>query len=152
MNASSDCRACTRVTGQAKLCNVPGWLAKRVLTRAITCCVVASGANVVRAGTHTGVALGPVLAMNQRLTDGTAHARVEEVCSIIGAELGCRADEAPKALTDWARTQGLPDLAAQGLNRADHSGVAEAALSASSMKGNPVLPSVADLQEVLAEA
>ena len=103
-------------------------------------------------GAICGALLGPVLAMNLRLTGGTVRARVGEVCGLIAGVLGGTAEEAPARLADWAKAQGLPGLAAQGLRARDHAAVAEAALQASSMKGNPVQPSVADLVQVLEAA
>jgi alcohol dehydrogenase class IV len=103
-------------------------------------------------GAICGTLLGPVLAMNRQLTGGAPRDRVDEVCSLIAQVLGGSADNAPQRLADWARAMGLPGLAAQGLSPADHAAVAEAAQSASSMRGNPVVPSVNDLRAVLAEA
>lgn len=100
-------------------------------------------------GAICGALLGPVLAMNRRLAPGP---RVEEVCGLIAGVLGCGAAEAPARLAAWARAEGLPGLAEQGLRPADHRAVAEAALEASSMKGNPVQPSAADLIAVLEAA
>ena len=45
---------CARVTGQAKLSSRPGCAAKRVLTRAITSRVTASGSKQARGGTRPG--------------------------------------------------------------------------------------------------
>lgn len=103
-------------------------------------------------GAICGALLGPVLAMNLRLTEGAARARVAEVCALIAGVLGGTAEEAPARLARWAKAQGLPGLAAQGLRVADHAAVAGASLQASSMKGNPVQPSVADLIGVLEAA
>lgn len=100
-------------------------------------------------GSICGALLGPVLAMNLRLAPGL---RVREVCGLIAGVLGGAQDEAPARLAGWALAQGLPGLAAQGLRAGDHREVAEAALQASSMKGNPVQPSVAELIAVLEAA
>lgn len=101
-------------------------------------------------GAICGALLGPVLAMNRRLVPDPA--RIEAVCELIAEVLGCRPAEAPARLADWARGCGLPGLAAQGLDRAHHAQVARDALESSSMKGNPVMPSVDQLCAVLAEA
>lgn len=103
-------------------------------------------------GAICGALLGPVLAMNLRLTKGAARGRASEVCGLIAGVLGGAAEEAPARLAQWAKAQGLPGLAAQGLRAGDHAAVAEASLQASSMKGNPVQPSVADLIGVLEAA
>lgn len=100
-------------------------------------------------GAICGALLGPVLAMNRARTSGDARTRVDQVCAILGQGLGVAAADAPTALTDWARTAGLLRLADLGLDPKDHAAVAEASLSASSMKGNPVPLPVADLVAVL---
>jgi alcohol dehydrogenase class IV len=56
------------------------------------------------------------------------------------------------ALEDWIHGAGLPRLSALGLNPADHRAVAEAALSASSMKANPVPLDARDLEAILGAA
>ena len=103
-------------------------------------------------GAICGALLGPVLAMNRDLTTGAARARVDQVCDIVAEVLGGRPDTAPATLRNWAQDQGLPDLRGQGLDPGLHANVAEAALSSSSMKGNPVTPPVEALRRVLTEA
>ncbi len=110
---------------------------------------VIGGRTAATHGAICGALLGPVLAMNRRLAPGP---RVEEVCGLIAGVLGGAAAEAPARLAAWARAEGLPGLADQGLRAPDHREVAEAALQASSMKGNPVQPSVAELIAVLEAA
>jgi len=101
-------------------------------------------------GAICGVLLGPVLQMNrQRIGPG---GRLDEVCAALADGLGGSATDAPQRLADWARAEGLPDLTQQGLAPGDYRAVAQAALSASSMKANPVALSVADLESVLAAA
>ncbi len=103
-------------------------------------------------GAVCGALLGPVLALNRARATGPAAARLDEVCHLIAATLGGGVDEAPATLARWASGAGLPGLTAQGLAPEDHAQVAEAALTASSMKGNPVALSPADLMELLAMA
>lgn len=103
-------------------------------------------------GAICGALLGPVLAMNRARTQGAARARVDQVCAILGAGLGVSSDDAPGALTVWARAAGLPRLVDLGLDPATHGAVAEASLAASSMKGNPVPLSLSDLAAVLDQA
>jgi alcohol dehydrogenase class IV len=103
-------------------------------------------------GAICGALLGPVLAMNRARTEDAARARVDQVCAILGAGLGVSPDDAPTALTTWARAAGLPRLVDLGLEPDSHSAVAEASLSASSMKGNPVPLSLPDLAAVLDQA
>lgn len=101
-------------------------------------------------GAICGALLGPVLAMNR--DHAPDPARAQEVCAEIAQVLDCGAAEAPQALARWARACGLPGLTAQGLAPDRHGAVAEAALSSSSMKGNPFLPAPAQLREILLAA
>jgi alcohol dehydrogenase class IV len=103
-------------------------------------------------GAICGALLGPVLAMNRRLAAGAARARLDAACASLAAVLGGSAEDAPDALAAWARDAGLPTLAAMGLPPADHAAVAEAALTASSTRGNPVHVTSADLAAALAAA
>lgn len=103
-------------------------------------------------GAICGTLLGPVLQMNRNRCSGDARARIDKVCSLLSEELGCSAEDAPRALQRWAKAQGLPGLSALGLRAEDHGAVAEASQSASSMKGNPVALSVADLGQILQAA
>jgi alcohol dehydrogenase class IV len=98
-------------------------------------------------GAICGVLLPHVVAANRaRVAD---KAKLDQVCALIGAALGVSVDNAPMALARWARGQGLPSLTGLGLQVADHSGVAQMALGASSMKGNPVALTVQDLCDVM---
>ncbi|HOZ34215.1 MAG TPA: iron-containing alcohol dehydrogenase, partial [Tabrizicola sp.] len=100
-------------------------------------------------GAICGALLGPVLAANRAATSGAALARVDEVCAMLAGVLGCGVSEAPQALQDWAQAAGLPDLAALGVRAEMHAEIAQASVSASSMKGNPVALSEAALRRVL---
>ena len=103
-------------------------------------------------GAICGALLGPVLEVNRMRTTGPARAKMDQVCALLAETLGCDAAMAPQALADWARTAGLPGLTAQGLDPRDHKGVAEAAMQASSMRGNPVPLAMPDLRTVLERA
>lgn len=103
-------------------------------------------------GAICGALLGPVLAMNRRLAAGAAAGRLDEAMGRLAPALGCAGPDVPAALAAWTRRTGLPGLAAQGLDPADHAGVAEAGLGASSMKGNPVAVTAPDLVRAMAEA
>lgn len=103
-------------------------------------------------GAICGALLGPVLAANRAAAEGAARARLDEVCSVLAEVLGSSAAETPAELQAWAWAEGLPGLAALGVADADHDGIATAALSASSMKGNPVALTKAQLREILAAA
>ncbi|MFT4148681.1 MAG: iron-containing alcohol dehydrogenase [Paracoccaceae bacterium] len=103
-------------------------------------------------GAICGALLGPVIACNRARAEGAAALRLAEVCDEIGAVLGCSAHEAPMALGSWVRSAGLPGLVAQGLPVPLFRQAAEAALSSSSMKGNPVQLDIDTLEEILRQA
>lgn len=103
-------------------------------------------------GAICGTLLGPVLEMNRQRTTGPARAKLDEVCTLLAGVLTCDAASAPDALGDWARKAGLPGLTTQGLDPRDHKGVAEAAMQASSMRGNPVPLAMPDLMTILKQA
>lgn len=101
-------------------------------------------------GAICGALLGPVLDMNRRLTGDMP--RLARLRADLAPALACPPDTVPVALADWARAQGLPGLAALGLDPARHQAVAEAALTSSSMRGNPVTPGIGDLVAALSAA
>ncbi|QEU07521.1 iron-containing alcohol dehydrogenase [Paracoccus yeei] len=101
-------------------------------------------------GAICGALLGPVLDMNRRLTGDMP--RLARLRADLAPALACPPDAVPVALADWARAQGLPGLAALGLDPARHQAVAEAALTSSSMRGNPVTPGIGDLVAALSAA
>ena len=101
-------------------------------------------------GAICGALLGPVLDMNRRLTGDMP--RLARLRADLAPALACPPDTVPVALADWARAQGLPGLAALGLDPARHQAVAEAALTSSSMRGNPVTPGIGDLVAALTVA
>lgn len=102
-------------------------------------------------GAICGTLLGPVLAMNARRSSGEAGQRIARVCRVIADELGSTEAEAPFALSRWAHGAGLPDLAGQGVPASAHDRIAEASLESSSMRGNPVALSMADLRDILSQ-
>jgi hypothetical protein len=103
-------------------------------------------------GAICGTLLPFVLQANARALppDHPARARFAEVEALLSAGFGPGRGSA--ALHDWSRKAGLPGLGALGLRPEDHGLVAEAALTASSMRANPVALSVEDLSTVLAAA
>lgn len=103
-------------------------------------------------GAICGALLGPVLAANRAAAAGTARARLDEVCALLADTLGSTAEDAPAALQAWAGAQGLPGLAALGVAEEHHTEIATAAMSSSSMKGNPVPLDLRALTRVLAAA
>ena len=113
---------------------------------------VIGGVTPAAHGAICGVLLGPVLAMNRQHATGEAARRIATVCATIADVLSVPEAEAPAALAAWARKAGLPGLAAQGLDPAQHQAVATAAMQSSSYKGNPVVLGVPDLEQVLVAA
>ncbi|MBA4350797.1 MAG: alcohol dehydrogenase, partial [Rhodobacter sp.] len=100
-------------------------------------------------GAICGVLLAPILRLNRSHASGDTAHRLNTVFHHIAATLGGRSDDAPETLATWARAAGLPGLTAQGLPPALHAQVAEAALTSSSMKGNPVTLTVRELMDAL---
>ena len=103
-------------------------------------------------GAICGALLGPVLQANRAAAAGGGRARLDEVCVSLAEVLGSSAAEAPSALQAWAWAEGLPGLAALGVSEDQHKAIAMAALSSSSMKGNPVGLSDASQREILERA
>ena len=103
-------------------------------------------------GAICGALLAPVLAANRCLARGAVAERLDLVCTEIARELGCNPVDAPEALGDWIADLGLPDLSAQGLSHDRHEAIARAAISSSSMKGNPVALDEAQLVAILQSA
>ncbi|MGL4321458.1 MAG: iron-containing alcohol dehydrogenase [Paracoccaceae bacterium] len=101
-------------------------------------------------GAICGALLPHVLAMNRARV--AYPARLNAVCAHLASALGTAPDDAPHALALWARGHGLPGLSAMGLSFAQYADVAKVALTASSMKGNPVQLSAEDLIAVLQDA
>ena len=103
-------------------------------------------------GAICGALLGPVLEMNRSRATGDAAARLLDVCQIIATVLGCNIQDAPQALSEWGKSVGLMSLSALGLDPALHTEIAVASLSTSSMKGNPVVLTAADVVALLGTA
>lgn len=100
-------------------------------------------------GAICGALLGPVLQANRAAAEGEGRARLDEVCAILADTLGSTANEAPGALQAWAWAEGLPGLVKLGVTSDMHPVIAAAALGTSSMKGNPVVLSEAQLRDSL---
>ncbi|WP_319410742.1 iron-containing alcohol dehydrogenase [uncultured Cohaesibacter sp.] len=75
--------------------------------------------------------------------------RFTDVRNWISGALGCSADQAFDQLANWSRANALPGLGGLGLEVARIPYVAEASATSSSMKGNPVALSRAELESVL---
>ncbi|WRH63942.1 MAG: iron-containing alcohol dehydrogenase [Fuscovulum sp.] len=100
-------------------------------------------------GAICGALLAPILRLNRTHAVGEVAHRLDTVFAHIAATYGGRPEDAPETLAAWARATGLPGLTAQGLPPALHRQTAEAALSSSSMKGNPVKLTVNELIDAL---
>ncbi|MDO8312306.1 MAG: iron-containing alcohol dehydrogenase, partial [Sideroxyarcus sp.] len=81
-----------------------------------------------------------------------AECRLKTVFAIIANALNCTPDDVPADLARWVAAAGLPRLSELGLRSEDHAKVAQAALTTSSMKGNPMPLGVEELQWILAQA
>lgn len=105
-------------------------------------------------GAICGALLPQVIEANRQAAapGSQTAARLDRVCRTLAAALGVDAAGAPRALAAWARAEGLPGLVALGLRAGDHAAAATAALTSSSMKGNPVALPAATLQAILAAA
>jgi hypothetical protein len=103
-------------------------------------------------GAICGTLLPFVLQANARALSPShpATARLAEVDGLLSAGFGGGPGSA--ALHDWSRRMGLPSLSALGLPADAHAAVAEAALTASSMRANPVPLRAEALRAVLAAA
>jgi alcohol dehydrogenase class IV len=106
-------------------------------------------------GALCGVLLAPVLRANRQAAGGEAAERLDEVGTMLSAAFGLRTTglaAATEALSLWAAEAGLPGLRAQGVSSDAMDQAAGMAVSASSMKANPVPLTVAVLRDVLQAA
>ncbi len=104
-------------------------------------------------GAICGALLPPVLVANRRaVTDPALLARLDQVGRWIGAAFG-QADatvvDAARLLADWSREAGLLGLDALGIDAAARRAAAQAAAGSSSMKANPAVLSVDDLEALM---
>lgn len=100
-------------------------------------------------GLICGRLIGPVLRANRDRAEGAAAERLDRVLAEVAAILGRAPEAAPETLAAWVSAQGLAPLRSFGLSAGAFPSLAEAALAASSMKGNPVALTAADLAAVL---
>lgn len=103
-------------------------------------------------GAVCGRLLPFVLQRNAQGATGDLATRLAEIRGWIAQAFECAPNDATKELADWSARSGLPGLAEMGVHSGDYATLAEAALAASSMKGNPVELSQADLIAVLEQA
>lgn len=103
-------------------------------------------------GAICGVLLAPVLEANTARATGDAQDRLTEVRGMIARVFRAAPGAAFDTLAKWAQDQGLPRLTDLGLAQEDRRAAAEAAISSSSMKGNPVSLSIDELIAVMKAA
>ena len=101
--------------------------------------------------------LGPVLranlaALRARAPRHPAVARMTEVACWLTGDAGASAEAAAEYCERLARQLGIPPLGAWGVRAADVPEVVAKAAAASSMKGNPLPLTAAELEAVLAAA
>jgi alcohol dehydrogenase class IV len=102
-------------------------------------------------GAICGTLLPFVIAANRAaMPAGLVAERLAEVDAMLSTAFG--GGPGTEALHRWSRRNGLPGLAALGLDARDHGSVAAAAAGASSMKANPVVLPEAVLQAILRAA
>lgn len=105
-------------------------------------------------GAVCGALLPGVLSANAAaaMPDSALETRLQEVRNWIASALGCDADDAFGALSNWSSAQGLPRLDAMGVSHSDLPAIAAAAAGSSSMRANPVELTAETLQEILEQA
>jgi alcohol dehydrogenase class IV len=105
-------------------------------------------------GAVCGALLAPILRVNRDHAEAGSEAarRLDVVFATIAEHLGGAAKDAPDTLAHWAKAAGLPGLTAMGFAPDWQEKTAEAALGASSTKGNPVVLPHAALLDALRRA
>ena len=112
---------------------------------------VVGGVTGAAHGAICGTLLPFVIAANRAaMPAGPVAERLAEVDAMLSTAFG--GGPGTEALHRWSRRNGLPGLAALGLDAKDHGSVAAAAAGASSMKANPVVLPEAVLQAILRAA
>lgn len=93
-----------------------------------------------------------VQALRDRDADNPALARYEEIARLLIGAPGARAEDAVAWTATLSRDLAIPGLATYGVTPADFPRILASAFHASSMKGNPIALSEAELQEILERA
>jgi alcohol dehydrogenase class IV len=93
-----------------------------------------------------------VRALRARTPNAMAVARYDEVARIVTGEASARADDAVVWLRELVAELSVPGLAIYGVRTADIPRVVAAARQASSMQGNPIVLTDAELHEALGAA
>ncbi|MBN2374263.1 iron-containing alcohol dehydrogenase [bacterium] len=90
-----------------------------------------------------------VKALQDRLPESNALKRYDEIAQILTGNVKAKSEDGIKWLEDMRRELGIPTLAKYGLKQTDFSALAEKALNASSMQGNPVRLQRDEIEEIL---
>ena len=93
-----------------------------------------------------------VRALGARTPDASAVTRYDEVARIVMGDASARAEDAVRWLRDLVAELAIPGLASYGVTDEDIPRVVAAARQASSMQGNPIVLTDAELHEALGAA
>ena len=93
-----------------------------------------------------------VRALRVRAPNALAVARYDDVARVVTGDAGARAEDAVAWLRDLVAELAVPGLASYGVRDADIPRVVAAARQASSMQGNPIVLTDAELHEALGAA
>ncbi|WP_319529775.1 iron-containing alcohol dehydrogenase [uncultured Cohaesibacter sp.] len=118
---------------------------------------VLGGVTLAAHGALCGTLLPHVLTYNERkLQQAEGYeeslARINDVRGWLALALDCTPELAFSRLADWSEAQGLPGLSGLGLQPNDIATVAEASVSSSSMKGNPIPLTTVELEAIMKDA
>lgn len=93
-----------------------------------------------------------VAALRSRAPHGEALQRFERIARVLTGEPRASIADGVAFVSELARELGVPSLSSYGMSAADIPGVVAKAAAASSMKGNPILLTPAELSEILEQA
>ena len=99
-----------------------------------------------------GVMEANLRALRGRAADAPALARYREVARVLTGDAGASYADGESWLRGLTEELAVPGLAAYGVGEKDLAGIVAKAMASSSMKGNPIALTEAELTAVLAEA
>jgi alcohol dehydrogenase class IV len=91
-------------------------------------------------------------ALRQRESHGEAGRRYDEIASRLTGRPGASADDGVAWVKELCRSLDIPPLRRYGISEADGEALCEKAALTSSMKGNPLPLTAAELREILQQA
>jgi alcohol dehydrogenase class IV len=91
-------------------------------------------------------------ALRERRPDGEVLSKFDEVARVLTGDTNARADDGVRWLAELVRDLAVPQLSRYGITPADSDKLVEKAAAASSMKGNPLPLTAAELKEILTAA